>query len=120
MTGTTVAIVEDEVLLALELEDLCRDFGCAVLGVASSGAAAVAQFADAAFDVLITDMELGNTLDGVDVVEILRKDHPSLDVVFVTGTRAPEKLARIRAVSPRKVLRKPIDSRELRRALSAV
>jgi CheY-like chemotaxis protein len=65
-------------------------------------------------------MELGNTLDGADVVDLLREKNPSLDVVFVMGTRAPDKFQRMRAVSPQKILTKPVRSEELRVALGGI
>ena len=120
MSRPTIAIVEDEFLLALELESLCQDLGYEVLGTARSATDAQERFGTLKPDILVTDMELGNRLDGVDVVDVLREQNPSLEVVFVTGTQAPEKIQRMRAVSPKKILSKPVRSEELRLALGGI
>jgi CheY-like chemotaxis protein len=120
MTETTVFIVEDETLLALDLETLCQDFGCRVLGVARSAAEALSDLAGLRPAILLTDMELGGARDGADVAEAARRDQPSIVIVFVTGTQAADKLEKIERLRPARILRKPLRSCELRETLEDV
>jgi DNA-binding NarL/FixJ family response regulator len=118
MTTSAIAIVEDEVLLALELKDLCQDLGYDVVGIARSADEACAIFEVHRPDLLPSDMELGRGPDGSDIVDHLREKQPSLEVVFVTGPQDPRKVRRMEAVLPRRILRKPIQEDELREALA--
>lgn len=118
MTEKTVAIVEDEALLALDLQDLCEACGCRVLGTAATARDALHRFADLQPDLLITDMELADGSNGVEVVEGLRQRRPDMTVIFVTAATAPGKLQRIAAACPNRVLEKPLRPVALREALA--
>jgi DNA-binding NarL/FixJ family response regulator len=112
-----IAILEDDGLLALDLESLCETFGHDVIGTARCATEASRRFGGAAPDILLSDMDLGDQLDGVDAVELLRRSVPKLEVVFVTGTEAPGNLRRMRAIRPRAILPKPVRPEALRMAL---
>lgn len=118
MGEQTVAIIEDEALLALDLQFLCRDAGCRVLGIAATAAEARRKFPGMPPDVLITDMDLADGSDGVEVAEHMRMLRPEMAVIFVTATTAPDKLRRIAAVRPDRVLSKPLHVADLHHALT--
>jgi DNA-binding response OmpR family regulator len=56
---TRLLIIEDEPLIALDLEDLLIDAGFAVVGVAATLEAAMAHIEGTDFDVAIVDANLG-------------------------------------------------------------
>jgi len=72
MTARTVAIIEDEPIIALELESICTDAGFQVVGFAATASKAWEKFSDIPPDVLISDMELADGSDGVEAVLRLR------------------------------------------------
>ncbi|WP_306132985.1 response regulator [Roseivivax marinus] len=117
MTRRTVVIVEDEALIALDLQYQCEDLGYHVLDVAASEAQAHERFAGLEPDVLLTDMDLAGASNGVDVAVRIQKSCPGIAVIFITATTCPRKLERIRAIDPYRVLRKPIRTAELSAAL---
>ncbi len=121
MSSKTVAIVEDVAIIALDLQSICADLGLDVIdviGVSATATDALKKFANTGADILITDMELADGSEGVEVVESLRKLWPKLVVVFITATSMPEKLQRIAASNPDRVLKKPLDVEVLRSFLS--
>ncbi len=120
MKAKTVAIVEDEAIIALDLQSICQDIGFQVLGVAATATKALEKFSDTKPDILITDMELADGSEGVEVVKNLRKLHPDMAVIFITATTVPDKLERIAACNPNRVLEKPFGFAELHNALSEV
>ncbi len=63
-------------------------------------------------------MELADGSEGVEVVVRLRKLRPDMVVIFVTATTQQDKLDRIEASNPDRVLNKPIDVAKLRTALA--
>jgi len=118
MNAKTVAIIEDEAIIALELESICMKAGLQVVGLASTASNAWEKFSDIRPDVLISDMELADGSEGVEVVVRLRKLRPDMVVIFVTATAQQDKLDRIEASNPDRVLNKPIDVAKLRTALA--
>lgn len=118
MNAKTVAIIEDEPIIALELESICIEAGLQVAGFAATASKAWEKFSDLRPDVVISDMELADGSDGVEAVLRLRKLRPDMVVIFVTAAATPETMARIVASSPDYVLNKPFDVAELRKALA--
>lgn len=86
MTALRVMIVEDEMLLALDLEDMLLDAGYMVVGQASDmpQALAIAESMDGGIDVAIMDINLAQGSNGVETAAALRQrwNIPSL---FVSG-----------------------------------
>ena len=86
MTALRVMIVEDEMLLALDLEDMLLDAGYTVVGQASDmpQALAIAESMDGGIDVAIMDINLARGSNGVETAAALRQrwNIPSL---FVSG-----------------------------------
>ena len=86
MTALRVMIVEDEMILALDLEDMLLDAGYTVVGQASDmpEALAIAESVGGGIDVAIMDINLARGSNGVETAAALRKlwNIPSL---FVSG-----------------------------------
>ncbi|MGD9508116.1 MAG: response regulator [Geminicoccaceae bacterium] len=59
LTGTRILLVEDETLVALDLESMLADAGCEVIGPVPSVAAAVAKLDCQAVDGALLDVNLG-------------------------------------------------------------
>lgn len=59
LTGLRVLVVEDEVLVAMLLEDMLSDFGCSVVGPAPTIAEALPLATEADIDVAVLDLNLG-------------------------------------------------------------
>ena len=79
----TVLVVEDEALIALDLQALLEETGYRVLGPANSSAAALKLLDETDPDVALLDVNLGRSEDVFDVANELatRKSR----VIFLTG-----------------------------------
>ena len=77
-------LVEDESALRAAVAEQLTDRGY-VVKQADSGEAAVAQLADFAFDVIITDLRLPG-MDGSAVVEAAVERYPDIIAIVITGT----------------------------------
>jgi CheY-like chemotaxis protein len=113
MTNTPlVLVVEDEALLALEIEDLLLAAGFAAR-LASDGRAALAQPAET-LSAAVIDLNLGAGMQGRDVIRQLRQRRPDLPVVVVTGYTPGAAQADLRGLGgPTARLQKPIDPTRL-------
>lgn len=111
-----ILIVEDEVLIALELEGLLQDAGHEVVGFATSSLEAVGRATELRPDLALVDIHLR---DGPTGVEVARRLAMELDVavLFMTANvkRIPSDFAGARGV-----LAKPYTERGVREALSYI
>jgi DNA-binding response OmpR family regulator len=80
-----VLVVEDEALIAMDLQALLEDAGYQVLGPANSSAAALALIDDEEPDVALLDVNLGRS-DAFGVASILTER--KTQVIFLTGHTA--------------------------------
>lgn len=116
-----VMIVEDEMLLALDLEDMLTDAGHDVVGQASdmSQALALAEKLGGHFDVAIMDVNLARGTNGVDTAAALRQrwDVPSL---FVSGNLDERTRERAMEWQPIGFVGKPYSEREVLSSLGRI
>lgn len=114
-----VLIVEDEFLIQSLLRWTVEEVpGCTVSGVARDAAQAREQAEIAAPEVGVFDVRLPGGTDGIDLALELR-DRYGTRAVFVTGSSDPGNLARIEAMNPVALLRKPFDPQALKAALAS-
>jgi CheY-like chemotaxis protein len=113
LAGRRVLVVEDEFLLAMELEALLKEHGCEVLGPAPTVEWALALIYDGKPDLALLDVNLKG-LRAAPVAAALRDR--GVPFVLITGYGSEQlREAELRA-APR--LDKPINSRDLRRAVA--
>lgn len=111
-----VLLIDDEADIALATGALLAGWGVALTAVDGEAAAARA-LAHERFDALICDFRLADGADGLLAAQRLRERFaPGLPWLLVTGETAPERLQRVRDAGVR-VLFKPVDPEQLRRAL---
>lgn len=89
-----ILVVEDEVLIALELECLLDDLGYVTVGIAGSSQEAISMGYETVPDVALVDIHLIDGPTGVAVARALSAD-PRTTVVFMTANakRIPDDFA---------------------------
>ncbi len=111
-------IVEDEFLIAIDLEELMKGLGIEVCGVVSNAKSAMAAAMSHQPDVVLMDVYLGGVREGIEAARWLR-DVCDTSVVFVTAHNDGETLRRIREVAPESpILGKPVYPEVLAEAVS--
>jgi len=80
-----VLLIEDDHEVRANLVDLLGEEGLEVDGLANAEDALVLFGAGQVPDVLVTDIDLGPGLDGVDLAEVAQARHPDVGVVFISG-----------------------------------
>ena len=104
--ATEVLIIEDEPIIAMDLEELVRGCGHRVVGVASSEREAVAIAQRTRPGLILADINLGAGGDGASAVSHILLHHHA-PVIFVTAY--PERLLTGQAVEPAFVITKPFE-----------
>jgi CheY-like chemotaxis protein len=104
--ATDVLIIEDEPIIAMDLEELVQSCGHRVIGVASSEAEAIAIAERTRPGLILADINLGLGGDGTNAVSKILKSHYA-PVIFVTAY--PERLLTGDAIEPAFVITKPFE-----------
>jgi two-component system, response regulator PdtaR len=114
--GLRVLIVEDEVLIALELESLLADAGHEIVGIADCAEAAITLGRDHCPDLALVDLHLTDGPTGIEVARRLSRA-PATTVIFMTANakRIPQDFAGAAGV-----IAKPYSARLVRGALRFV
>lgn len=111
-----ILIVEDEAIVALDLQCRLESLNYDVIGLASSGEQAVKMATNRMPDLVLMDIKLQGNMNGVEAAEKLRGDRP-IPVIFLTATAEEEVLHRAKLVEPLGYLLKPYQERDLRVAI---
>jgi signal transduction histidine kinase len=107
-----ILIVEDETITAHHLQRILSRLGYAVVGVAASGATALAQIEEFRPDLLLADVGLEGDIDGVEVASLARERWET-PTVFLTAYSDAETMRRARVTEPYGYLVKPFAEQEL-------
>ena len=109
----TILIVEDDAVMALDLELHLLDMGYRVLGRADSGEQALALAARERPDLVLMDIGLQGDLDGVRTAERLRRQG-AMPVIFLTSHTDAGTVAHAVEAAPYGYLTKPVQPGDLR------
>jgi DNA-binding NarL/FixJ family response regulator len=104
--GPRILVVEDDFLVASEIEVALQSAGFAVTGVAASADEAIALAQNNKPDLAIIDIRLHGKRDGVDAALVLFREH-AIPCIFATAHADEAVRARAAAASPRGWLQKP-------------
>jgi two-component system nitrate/nitrite response regulator NarL len=86
---TRIGIVEDNDLLRLSLGTSLAQENLEIAFSVSTALEALELIETAKIDVLIADLHLGETINGIDVSLLWQKAHPDLGVVYLTSYEDP-------------------------------
>lgn len=107
-----VVIVEDEYIIAHDLEMQLEKLGYSVIGVFAQGEQAVEKLKSDSPDLILMDIKLKGELDGIQTAEQIREDH-DLPVVYVSALTDAKTLDRAKQSMPYGYLVKPFNERTL-------
>jgi len=105
-------LVEDERIVAFDLQRQLRGFGYHVSSVVASGEQALNRVAEERPDLVLMDIHLEGQMDGIEAASEIRARH-RVPVVFLTAYAEDDTLRRALDSRPFGYLVKPCDAREL-------
>jgi CheY-like chemotaxis protein len=112
LTGRSVLVVEDESLVAMQIQDTLEDIGCIVVGLAPRLEDALRKARSLVFDVAVLDVNL-NGSQSFPITDVLAER--GLPFVFATGYSASSLPEILRSKAP--VVQKPFRQHDLEQAL---
>jgi len=110
--GPRILIIEDEAIVAMELEDRLREMGYTVSGTAASYEEALQLAQEHRPDLVLADIRIAGPKDGIDTVRALR-ERWDMPAVFLTAHSDAETLGRAVESAQFGYLTKPFREREL-------
>jgi CheY-like chemotaxis protein len=110
-----ILLVEDDTILALEIERVAAELGHTTF-VSVSGEDAIAQARRLRPDLVIMDVKLKGELDGIAAAEAIKREL-GCEVVFMTAYGDPDLARDMRRLAGPDVLGKPISEAILRLTL---
>jgi len=111
-----VLVVEDEGLVAQDLQQCLRDLGYDAFAVAASAEEAMARAAERPPDIALVDIRIKGRLDGIKTAQLLQERF-RVPIVYMTGNADDTTLQRALQTRPQGFLVKPIRTAELQSAI---
>jgi len=112
MHKATILIVEDDAILAMNLQSIVSLSGYTVVGPLASGEDAVAFLAKNSVNLVLMDIELAGTMNGITTAETINQNL-DIPIVFLTGFSNETLFEQAKIVAPYGYLIKPVLEREL-------
>ncbi|RDC72353.1 response regulator [Rhodovulum sp. 12E13] len=111
-----VLIIEDEAIIAMDLESLVVEAGHEVTGIARTRAGAVKLGLRDKPDLILADIQLADNSSGLDAVHDILAQFGDIPVLFITAF--PERLLTGERPEPAFLIAKPFDEEQVRTAIS--
>lgn len=117
MTGEKILVVEDEALVARDLEQTPERLGYEVVGIAQSAGEAVGKTGETRPDLVLMDIFLQGESDGVHAAGVIARRFGT-PVVFLTAHTDKATVIRAQRVKPAGYIAKPFDPDKLNETIA--
>ncbi len=112
MATAEILVVEDESIVAKDIQNTLEKLGYAVSAVVYSGEEAIERVVETHCDLVLMDIVLRGDMDGVEAAERIRARF-NIPVVYLTAYADSETLQRAKISQPYGYILKPFEEREL-------
>lgn len=114
-TRSNVLIIEDEPMIAMDIETIVRDLGHGVTGIAVTADEAVALAKESRPGLVLADIQLADNSSGIDAVKDILAEF-SVPVIFITAF--PERLLTGERPEPTFLITKPFQRATVKAAIA--
>lgn len=113
---TKILVVEDEKIVAKDIEYRLLNLGYTVVGLVAAGVDALQKAAETQPDLVLMDIQLKGEMDGIVTAEAIR-DRFQLPVIYLTAYADESTLRRAKITMPYGYILKPFEERDLQTAI---
>jgi len=106
-----ILIVEDEIIIAKNIEKSLVNFGYQVLGIILSGAEVIKKIESLKPDLVLMDIKLNGNIDGIEAAQAIK--HLGIPLIFLTAFMDQRTLEKAKKTEPFGYLLKPFEDRIL-------
>jgi PAS domain S-box-containing protein len=112
MENVNILVVEDEGIIAADLQSTLQSFGYNVPAIASSGEEAVQKAGELGPDLVLMDIVLKGNMNGIEAAQQI-DDLFDIPVIYLSAYSDDNTLRRVRGTAPFGYLLKPLKEKEL-------
>ena len=112
MKKAGILVVEDEQVIAMSISKSLERLGYSVVDVVNAGDVAVSRALDLSPDLILMDIMLEGSMDGIETARTLRA-RTDIPVIYLTAYADTATVERARETMPYSFLNKPINERDL-------
>jgi DNA-directed RNA polymerase specialized sigma24 family protein len=114
--ASRVLIIEDEPIIAMDIEAIITGMGHSAVGIARTESEATDLARDTVFDIVLADISLADGSSGIDAVRTILGEKGDVPVIFITAY--PERLLTGERPEPTFLITKPFEEEQVRSAVS--
>lgn len=112
MSSKNILIVEDESIVAMEIDSYLSQFDYNIIGICANGDEAYEMAINLDIDLILMDIFLVNS-NGIDSARKIKEKKSNMPIIFLTAYMDEETIDRAVAVNPVAYLTKPFNRQEL-------
>lgn len=112
----TILIVEDEIILAMDLDVTLSIMGFSVCGVAISGESALKLADQHRPDVILMDIKLAGKITGIEAAAMIKKKY-NTRIIFLTAHADENTKGEAMKINPAAFLQKPVKKSDLKKTI---
>ncbi len=112
MENINVYIVEDESIVAKDIQNSLKKLGYNVLGISNNGEDALKNIAEQEPDIVLMDIMIKGALTGIDVAEKVKQEY-NIPVIFLTAYADESTLSKAKITEPYGYILKPFKEVDL-------
>ena len=113
MDRAQILVVEDEAIVAMDIQSKLEDLGYSVIASIRSGEEAVQTACQMRPDLILMDINLQGDMDGISAAACIQERNP-VPVIYMTAHGDQETLNRAKMTEPMGYIMKPIHEQNLR------
>ena len=113
MEKARILIVEDEAIIAMEIESQLQSLEYEVTSIVDTGEKAIKKAEADKPDLILMDIRIKGEMDGIDAAEVIRNKY-GIPVIFSTAYLDEERIERAKITMPFGYVLKPIQERDLK------
>lgn len=114
-----ILIVEDEAIIGMALAADLEDMGYVINGIAGSGEEAVELIKQQTPDLLLLDIKLQGSIDGIETLRRIRQI-ASPRVVIISGNSEERTLKRVQDIEVNGFIVKPVNLQDLQQLMESI
>jgi len=112
MTGESILVVEDNGVIALQIQELLVENGYRISGTTAFGEEAVVMAEKKPPDLICMDIELMGKIDGIETARMIH-EHADIPIIYLTAYSDNKRFDRAKETVPYNYIVKPFNEREL-------
>ena len=116
MKNIRVLVVEDEPIIAADLEDRLTEMGFEIAKSCDTGEEALQFLQDGFSDLILMDIQLDGNLDGIETAQQIRQSK-NIPIIYLTSNADDATFARAKSTMPAAFLTKPFRGKDLKHAI---